>query len=320
MLSILDSVAPFVPPSDLRIALSGITGSVSFACWIVLLIPQLIEQWKLKSADGISLGTVLIWVTGDLANLVGAIWAGLLPPVILLAVWFLIIDGSLLTSYIYYTHIFPKRHKIIHTHHSEEATENTTLLATSENENAHGTQQTNGRKSSTKSRRDSLTSLAVASSHWSAFQKYVLPMAFVSMAGVVGYLLSSSPSAPPDGELPTLPNDELTFGAQFFGYFSALCYLGARIPQILYNYQRKSCHGLSLLFILFSTFGNLTYSLQILFYRSDADYVILNLPWLIGSLGAIVEDSAIYVQFIIYRDNAGNDDLVEAVEDVIQEV
>ena len=57
-------------------------GSTSLACWIVLLMPQLIEQWRLKSAEGIAIGFITIWFMGDIFNLIGALWAKLLPEVI----------------------------------------------------------------------------------------------------------------------------------------------------------------------------------------------------------------------------------------------
>lgn len=37
--------------------------------------------------------------------------------------------------------------------------------------------------------------------------------------------------------------------------------------------------------------------LQILFHSMEKQYVITNLPWLIGSLGTMVEDAIIFVQF-----------------------
>lgn len=43
------------------------------------------------------------------------------------------------------------------------------------------------------------------------------------------------------------------------GYISAVLYLGARVPQILKNYNHKSCDGLSILFFLLSLMGNITY-------------------------------------------------------------
>jgi len=45
-------------------ALSGVTGSISLACWIFLLVPQLIENYQQESADGISLTFLFIWFIG----------------------------------------------------------------------------------------------------------------------------------------------------------------------------------------------------------------------------------------------------------------
>jgi hypothetical protein len=51
----------------------------------------------------------------------------------------------------------------------------------------------------------------------------------------------------------------MALGAQILGYASAVCYLGARIPQIIKNQREKSCEGLSLLFFMLSLLGNATY-------------------------------------------------------------
>ncbi|KLJ09799.1 hypothetical protein EMPG_14773 [Blastomyces silverae] len=74
----------------------------------------------------------------------------------------------------------------------------------------------------------------------------------------------------------------------------------ARIPQIIKNYREKSCEGLSLLFFIFSLMGNLSYGAGILFHSTEKRYFLKNLPWLIGSLGTIVEDAVIFAQFRIY--------------------
>lgn len=58
--------------------------------------------------------------------------------------------------------------------------------------------------------------------------------------------------------------------------------------------------GLSLLFFILSVLGNATYGAGILFHSTEKDYFITNLPWLIGSLGTMVEDAIIFVQFHIY--------------------
>lgn len=59
--------------------------------------------------------------------------------------------------------------------------------------------------------------------------------------------------------------------------------------------------GLSLLFFILSLLGNLTYGAGILAHSLDRDYVMTNVPWLIGSLGTMVEDVVIFAQFHIYR-------------------
>jgi hypothetical protein len=39
---------------------------------------------------------------------------------------------------------------------------------------------------------------------------------------------------------------------------------------------------------------------QILSHSTEKDYFVNNLPWLIGSLGTMVEDVTIFIQFRIY--------------------
>ena len=54
---------------------------------IVVYSPQIIENYQLKSGEGLSVFFVLIWLAGDLTNLFGAMLAGLLPTIIILAVY-----------------------------------------------------------------------------------------------------------------------------------------------------------------------------------------------------------------------------------------
>lgn len=60
------------------------------------------------------------------------------------------------------------------------------------------------------------------------------------------------------------------------------------------------CQGLSLLFFLLSLTGNMAFGLSLLAYSQDPEAVLTALPWLLGSLGTVVEDSIIFVQFRIY--------------------
>jgi len=126
---------------------------------------------------------------------------------------------------------------------------------------------------------------------------------------------------------------------QVFGWLCAALYLGSRLPQLLLNWRRKSTEGVSMLFFLFACLGNLTYVLSIFAYdppcraapecepgEAEAgywQYILVNLSWLAGSLGTLLLDLGIFVQFFIYSadgapeadaDVSGNGD-VEAGED-----
>jgi hypothetical protein len=46
--------------------------------------------------------------------------------------------------------------------------------------------------------------------------------------------------------------------------------------------------------------GNLTYGAGILCHSTEKNYFLTNLPWLIGSLGTMVEDVIIFAQFRFY--------------------
>ena len=49
--------------------------------------PQILENYQLQSGEGLSVLFVLIWLAGDICNLLGAGIAGLIPTVIILAVY-----------------------------------------------------------------------------------------------------------------------------------------------------------------------------------------------------------------------------------------
>ncbi|KAJ5360231.1 Aldolase-type TIM barrel [Penicillium concentricum] len=83
-------------------ALSGICGSISIACWVVVFSPQIIENFRRGSADGLSLIFLIIWLAGDVFNILGAVLQGVLPTMIILAVYYTLADIVLLGQCFYY--------------------------------------------------------------------------------------------------------------------------------------------------------------------------------------------------------------------------
>ncbi|KAJ5689384.1 hypothetical protein N7462_003776 [Penicillium macrosclerotiorum] len=83
-------------------ALSGICGSISIACWVVVFSPQIIENFRRGSADGLSLLFLIIWLAGDVFNILGAVLQGVLPTMVILAVYYTLADIVLLGQCFYY--------------------------------------------------------------------------------------------------------------------------------------------------------------------------------------------------------------------------
>lgn len=167
-----------------------------------------------------------------------------------------------------------------------------------------------------------------------------LTVALVCAAGVLGWYISvrSTPQGRGKHHLPEPATLEFDVLGQVFGYLCAVLYLGSRVPQLLLNWRRRSTEGVSLLFFLFACIGNLTYSTSIFAYSPICDgdggvcepgeqrqiygrYILVNLSWLLGSLGTLFLDMAIFAQFIIYREKGygqyeetANGDYPEEVE------
>ncbi|KAK9459846.1 PQ loop repeat-domain-containing protein [Lipomyces oligophaga] len=277
--------------TEWRLALSGIFGTTSIACWVVLLVPQLIDQWRLKSSEGVSLIFLTVWFLGDCANLLGALWARLLPNVVLLAAWFVVADAAELSSAFYYRYIYvSESSRVRERTEPEEGEESDLPLLASDRLGVEATAFAD--------EEELLESQLPANRRDSALIKYILPVLGVFVAGGIGYAFSSHEQPENDGgDSGDLP---ISLGPQILGYISALLYLSARIPQIIQNYQRKSVHGLSLLFFVYSTLGNVTYAFQIILYAPNAQYLILNFSWILGSLGTVFQDAIIFAQFYIY--------------------
>ncbi|KDQ25593.1 hypothetical protein PLEOSDRAFT_1066693 [Pleurotus ostreatus PC15] len=179
--------------------LSNILGWVSIACWIVVYSPQIYENYSLQSGEGLSVAFVVVWLLGDLCNLVGSAVAGLLPTVIIVA------------AYIYY-YRWKKSSRLA------SSDERAPLLATVNAEDV-GLQQ-----------EQVMPAKALAI-------RYASASLFVCAAGVTAWWISSITAS--DEEIPQHPRKALRWEIQAIGWTSAMLYLGARLPQILKNFKTR---------------------------------------------------------------------------------
>ncbi|KAI0405603.1 PQ loop repeat-domain-containing protein [Xylaria palmicola] len=291
-------------------ALSGVFGSVSLTAWICLLIPQLIANYRAQSAEGLSMGFLAIWLFGDVTNLNGALATGLAPTATALAGYFCVSDLILITQCVYYNLRNARRarrrrssatatseDRPLLRRHSSTGTPSAHIQYTQ-----HG--ESNPNPDAIKRVMTGDDEL-VGGSPWLTNS---LAIFSIYLVGVAGWFISYRAGAwdKPDGADVPDPTSPSGISGMVLGYASATCYLCARIPQIVKNYRQKSCEGLALLFFLFSLTGNLTYGLSVFSYSQDTEYLIKAVPWLIGSMGTIVEDCIIFYQFSIYSRGPGS--------------
>lgn len=239
-----------------REGLSGALGSISLACWIFLLLPQLIENYRNGSAEAISLAFIFVWFLGDICNLAGALWAGLVPTVIAIAVYFCIADGVLIGQCLYYQ-IRNKRKQGKHILRVdsvvEVVTENEPLLGRRQTESLTIPGSAARRRSSAASRRRSSVSrddpLAkileeADESGTRLWLKNIFSVLGIIAVGSLGWAIAYQSGVwRPSSQKTTTDDENIAPGALILGYMSAVAYLGARIPQIIKNYQERSCEG-----------------------------------------------------------------------------
>lgn len=231
-------------------------------------MPQLIENYRQGSAEGISLLFLAVWFIGDITNLAGAYWAGLVPTVTALAVYFCFADLILISQCLYYNIINARRERKLSqlTGGSGDSAEQPLLRrATNDSRRRRSSLGLPGsqRRSSVSDgrRRSSLAAIVEEGRGDKAWFKNAISVALIFTAGAAGWAIAWKSNVwhpvPEDGN--TGGGSDSPLGAQILGYTSAVCYLSARLPQIYKNQKDRSCEGLSLLFFLLSLLGNLTY-------------------------------------------------------------
>ncbi|KAK4661548.1 putative vacuolar membrane transporter for cationic amino acids [Podospora pseudopauciseta] len=287
-------MAPPTAPLNLDVeAISGICGSISIACWVVVFSPQIIENFRRSSADGLSIQFIVVWLLGDVFNILGAVMQGVLPTMIILAIYYTIADIVLLGQCFYYRGFtlsddpvapapapaLPKTTSTTARNGADEIGERSGLLSGSEG--VYGSAGELERRGSWTHLSPAVPMIDVEEGAGGQGQKVraspptrLQSLGFnssavlmVCAAGVGGWWLSRGYGGNEEkggkGEEDPLQMD---FWGQVFGWLCAVLYLGSRLPQLLLNWRRKSTEGVSILFFLFACLGNLTYVLSILAY------------------------------------------------------
>lgn len=170
---------------------------------------------------------------------VGALWGGLLPTVIAIAVYFCLADAVLMAQTVYYNRIAAEEKSGARRRSSVFSNDPSQPLIAARD------RRRSSAASRRSSRRDSLSAAILDDDEnsYSPVVRNALSLLGVVAAGALGWAFAwwtGAWKAQQGGTSAGMP-----LGAAVLGYISAVLYLTARIPQIIRNHQKKSCEGLS---------------------------------------------------------------------------
>jgi solute carrier family 66 (lysosomal lysine-arginine transporter), member 1 len=259
-----------------------------------------VENFRRGSADGLSVVFLVVWLLGDLFNILGAVLQGVLPTMVILALYYTLAD-IVLVGQVFYYRGFTLSDKVEKLDEEEEAQEEEPLLARTDSgvSGAHGPRYDQGNARRTlselgrrlsnvdgthlspamplldapKASDVSTVKNMTATTPFQAAIFNTVSILLVCGAGVVGWWIGqqSKHGRHTEDTSPSYP--EFNVLGQIFGWLCAALYLGSRIPQLLLNFRRKSTEGVSLLFFLFACIGNLTYVMSIFAYNPICEHV-----------------------------------------------
>jgi uncharacterized protein with PQ loop repeat len=102
-----------------------------------------------------------------------------------------------------------------------------------------------------------------------------------------------------------IQKSEITFRwggtGNVLGWASAVFYISSRFPQIYQNYHNKRTGELTKVLFLLTIFGNATFAVSLCCYSLEPEYLLRQLPWLVGSTLTLVFDGIILVQIHSYH-------------------
>nr|XP_039251452.1 lysosomal amino acid transporter 1 homolog [Styela clava] len=261
-----------------------ILGLVSICCWVCASVPQLIENYRKKHVEeAISFLFLMFWLFGDSSNLIGCLLTGQLAIQIVTAIYYVFMDIVMILQYLYYRSKNRRQAKL-----ERNGVINDILV--------NGNTRTKN--------------IVVC-----AFFLAVVPLSFLRRNSEsqlvsdfehqkIGRTLLSTGDVEHGG--PLLPTDTEDVIGYAIGCISSLFYLASRLPQIRKNFKRKQTDGVSIHLFILAVAGNALYGTSILLQDPDpgktyTQFILLHLPWLIGSLGTMSLDFTLLMQILHYN-------------------
>ncbi|GAA6033807.1 hypothetical protein JCM8097_000351 [Rhodosporidiobolus ruineniae] len=269
--------------------LSSTVGWMSIASWVLVYTDPIILCIREQSGESLSLLFLFIWLTGDVTNLFGSLQQGLIPTVIILALYYTLCDIILISQVFYY-----RRKRRVHPELYEPAPAASDGLSSSTaGAGAGAPSEQTPLLSSFSAHAPNTPPLSPALQRAKDILSYTGGFVLVLVVGVIAWFASKD--AGKEGR----KEEVWDTSAQVVGWVSAFLYLGSRLPQLALNRKTK-CAGLSLLMFAFAVCGNTTYVASILLTSTSSQHLLVNAPWIVGSAGTIFLDFIVLGQFVVY--------------------
>ncbi|KAL9539408.1 hypothetical protein MBANPS3_010278 [Mucor bainieri] len=314
---------------------SVVAGYISIVFWLVVFIPQLLENYRRKNGDGLSLTFLLIWLAGDLFNLAGIIMEKLMFTMFLLALWYTVADIGLIWQVVYYQQCVTAEIKcdqdeaIVLLNRKSSLTQRRVSLERSNMLSKVDTVTLERQSSAHDALLDDDANAAAAASNADmihdddgtsthhdtsnsnsdrdiyTIQPKIKPiwvnligssvMIVLIAASCYGYMMTATTTETMDDDA------TMQLVPQILGWLSAVLYIGSRVPQLIKNWRQQSTDGLSSGMFVCAVFGNFFFALSIFLRSTERRYIIKNMPWIIGSLATVIFDIMIFLQFYVFN-------------------
>ena len=281
---------------------STLVGVLSIVSWLFAQLPQIVKNYKLGSAAGLSIYFLVEWLLGDLTNLFGAVLTHQASWQVVVASYYVSVDVALVWQYIWYSHVKRVRKEKQEDYNSGSRGEgnddsSNALVGISpvgstsniSNTRSQGTKRTTDMDGGTAKDRPDAPSQprqTHKNSVWSTTYSFVgekassshkpirlqnsplspvpSPRTMLLLSLLLTVLTHASPLHSNFQKVNTTPSNPSEFAGRILSWCSTVLYLGSRLPQIYKNHTRRSTAGLSATLFVAAFFGNLFYSTSLI--------------------------------------------------------
>ncbi|TNY20234.1 PQ loop repeat-domain-containing protein [Rhodotorula diobovata] len=273
---------------------SSTLGVASIFTWLFAQSPQVYENYKRGSVEGLALPFLVSWFLGDFTNLLGCVLTHQLPFQTWLAAYFILVDVVLCAQFAYYSRLRPVPQ-------FPPLSEGFPYAQPSPHASARPCARST--RPSRRSTARPLRTVASATLHGRAGRGRPDAGAGTAAHEQQSEQAAAADEAEHEHRVPLEYDWERVIG-RTSAWVCTTAYLTSRLPQIWQNFRRRSVEGLAMTLFAAAFLGNSLYVASILTnpLASSTRYLLESTPYLLGSGGTLCFDLMIIGQSWLYSD------------------